>query len=329
MNPLYFPFTYINNSKAADLCACFKQITVYQTGILDFPDPMQKLYEKGLIDIRTPVTGDESKLKAILREYKAWAELHQKSLLAFLRATEGEKAFTDETFSSQIASQIKKNMVGDQPKAANDFLFNSRLFLSLAQEFDEQQDRIERELLSIDEMEKKLLSDLTDEDEMYFNIKGKDSIEKVYDSGKDKIKERLKAWAYLVLNDKQRPGIFITDSKDAFEYITELNPNLEKIIDLPSVPVLLDPEIIYNWKIMLAKQIEGLLSDSNFRVSKDVNIIPAGYKPIKNVSLKIFMISNISYKEFFQSISVLNINSTQNNIDNDKINKNILIGIVE
>ncbi|MBU1053303.1 MAG: hypothetical protein KKC46_05670 [Proteobacteria bacterium] len=326
MKPLYFPFTYINDAKAANMRACFKQITVYQPGFLNLSENMQKLSDEGLLDIRVPGKGDEAKLKALLNEYKAWAELHQKSDMAFLNATEEKHPFFDETFPSQLASQIKKNMGGNQEKLKTDFLFNSRLFLGIAQEYDQQQEAIINNLASVSEMEKKLLADLTDEDENIFS----NSVGAFFKTGHEpqiyKIKERLEAWIYLLINDKEKPCFFITESKDTIDFIIETNPDFEKVIDLQKIPVCFVPDIMDNWQIMLAKQVEGLLSDKNFKVSKDINNIPAVNKTERNVSLKIFRISNKSRYEFFQNILAKDIDVIQND---DKINKCILIGIVE
>ncbi|MGB5158725.1 hypothetical protein [Desulfobacterium sp. N47] len=329
MKPLYFPFTYINDAKAADLCACFKQITVYQPGFLDLPENMQELSKKGLIDIRIPVSGDESKLKAILNEYKTWAKLHQKSDMAFLNAAEEKIPFFDETFSSELASQIKKNMGGNQQKSKTDFLFNSRLFLGLAQEYDEQQDGLARDMISVSEMEKKLLSELTDEDEMLFAGNSDDALRPGYDPEKYKIKERLVAWSHLVLNDIKRPEIFITDSKDAFDYIIENNFDPETAIDLHSTSVCLAPDITDNRQIMLAKQIEGLLSDKSFKISEDIKNVLGADRSGRNISLRILRISNISRYEFLQNILSRDNDIRQNNGNDDETGNYILIGIVE
>ncbi|MBA3036316.1 MAG: hypothetical protein FP814_07465 [Desulfobacterium sp.] len=329
MKPLYFPFTYINDAKAAELCACFKQITVYQPGFLNLPENMQTLSQKGLIDIRIPVSGDEAKLKAILSEYKTWAKLHQKSDTAFLNAVEEKIPYFDETFSSELASQIKKNMGGNQPKSKTDFLFNSRLFLGLAQEYDEQQDGLTRDMISVGEMEKKLLSELTNEDEMLFGNNSDDALKAGYDPEKYKIKERLEAWAHLALDDKEKPNFFITDSKDAFDFIIETNLNPEIALDLHSIPVCLAPDIMDSWQIMLAKQIEGLLSDKNFKVSKDIKNVLGANKSERNISLRILRISNISRYEFLQNILAKDNDIRQNNGKDDETGNYILIGIVE
>ncbi len=73
MKPIYFPFTYISEAAVAAISACFKQTVVYQPSRHTLPAEMQKLADSGLIDVRIPITGDENKLDAILRDYNEWA----------------------------------------------------------------------------------------------------------------------------------------------------------------------------------------------------------------------------------------------------------------
>ena len=136
MKPVYFPFTYINDTVARDLYACFGQITVYQPGAHNIPENMQRLANEGLLDLKVPVSGDEAKLEALIKEYKEWGELHQKSDTAFLKAIGERIPFFDDTFSTQLASQIKKIRDENYSKEKPDILFNARLFLCLAQDYD-------------------------------------------------------------------------------------------------------------------------------------------------------------------------------------------------
>jgi len=92
MKPVYFPFTYINNTVARDLYACFGQVTVYQPGAHSIPENMERLAKEGMLDLKVPVSGDEARLVALIKEYKEWGELHQKSDTAFLKAI-GESPF--------------------------------------------------------------------------------------------------------------------------------------------------------------------------------------------------------------------------------------------
>jgi len=50
MKPVYFPYTYIKETVAEDLCACFNQVTIYQSSEHNIPEKKHKLAQKGLIE---------------------------------------------------------------------------------------------------------------------------------------------------------------------------------------------------------------------------------------------------------------------------------------
>ncbi len=298
MKPVYFPFTYINDTVARDLYACFGQITVYQPSTHDIPENMQMLADKGLLDIKVPVSGDEAKLEALIKEYKEWGELHQKSDAAFLKAIGERVPFFDDTFSTQLASQIKRIRDENYSKEKPDILFNARLFLCLAQDYDIMQDGINRDLISVYEMEKKLLEGLTHEDEEFFIKKTGSSLQAADDSGKYKIKERIEAWTYLMSNDKENPRLFITGSRDAFDFIIEKSGDIKEVVELASVPVCAQADIMNKWRNLFIGQVEGLLKDDDFQIDKKIYDLPAAKEPDRGMSLKIFRIINISRCDF-------------------------------
>ncbi|MFO7667975.1 MAG: hypothetical protein R6V76_15290 [Desulfobacterales bacterium] len=302
MKPVYFPFTYINDSVARDLYSCFGQITVYQPGAHDIPENMQRLADEGLLDLKVPVSGDESRLEALIREYREWGELHQKSDTAFLKAIGEKVPFFDDTFTTELASQIKKIRDENNSKEKPDILFNARLFLCLAQDYDLVQDGINRDLISVYEMEKKLLDGLTREDEVFFTKNTGSSLQAPDDSGKYKIKERIEAWTYLMSNDIEMPEFFVTNNKDAFDYIIEKAGDLKKIIELSNVPFSPRSEITHKWQEILSEQIEGLLKNDHFTVDEKIYNLPDVKEPENEISLKLYRIINKSRRDFINNI---------------------------
>ena len=324
MKPVYFPFTYINDTVARDLCACFGQVTVYQPGARSIPESMQRLAEEGMLDLKVPVSGDEAKLEALIKEYREWGELHQKSDTAFLKAIGERIPFFDDTFSTQLASQIKKIRDENYSKEKPDILFNARLFLCLAQDYDIMQDGINRDLVSVYEMEKKLLEGLTDEDEVFFSKNTGSSLQASDDSGKYKIKERIEAWTYLMSNDRELPGFFITDSRDAFDFVIEKAGDIKEIIELASVPVCAQPDIIDRWRGIFIEQLEGLIKDDNFAVDEKIYNLPAAKESERKISLKLFRITNKSRSDFINKILEHEFQDVMINNKNEK-NKGIFI----
>ncbi len=328
MKPVYFPFTYINDTVARDLYACFGQVTVYQPAAHSIPENMERLAKEGMLDLKVPVSGDEARLVALIKEYKEWGELHQKSDTAFLKAIGERVPFFDDTFSTQLASQIKNIRDENYSKEKPDILFNARLFLCLAQDYDIMQDGINRDLISVYEMEKKLLEGLTHEDEVFFSKNTGSSLQAADDSGKYKIKERIEAWTYLMSNDKENPRFFITGSKDAFDFIIEKAWDIKKVVELASVPVCAEADIINKWRDILTGQVEGLLKDDNFKIDEKIYDLPAAKEPDRGMSLKIFRIINKSRHDFINKI--LGQKFQDNMINNkDEINKSIFICLLE
>jgi len=301
MKPVYFPFTYINDAAARDLCACFGQVTVYQPGAHSIPESMQRLAMEGMLDLKVPVSGDEARLEALIKEYKEWGELHQKSDTAFLKAIGERIPFFDDTFSTQLASQIKKIRDENYSKEKPDILFNARLFLCLAQDYDLVQDGINRDLVSVYEMEKKLLEGLTHEDEVFFSKNTGSSLQASDDSGRYKIKERIEAWTYLMSNDREMPRFFITGSRDAFDFVIEKAGDISKVIELVSIPVCSQADIMNKWRNMLIGQVEELLKDDNFKIDEKIYNLPAVKELERVISLKLFRIINKSRHDFLNN----------------------------
>ena len=76
MKPIYFPFTYVSDPVAESLSACFGQFIVYQPLAGKIPEPMHAWVEKGVLDIRAPMTEDQNEFEAVVKNYLSWAVLH-------------------------------------------------------------------------------------------------------------------------------------------------------------------------------------------------------------------------------------------------------------
>jgi hypothetical protein len=230
MKPVYFPFTYINDAAARNLFACFGEVTVYQPSANKIPENMKRLAGEGILDLKVPVQGDEERIMALIREYEEWGELHQKNDMAFLKAIGERVPFFDENSPTELASQIKKIRDGKNEEIPG-ILFNSRLFLCLAQDYDIMQEGINRDLASVHEMEKKLLAGLTHEDEVFFTKKTGDYLGSD-DPGRYKTKERIEAWAYLMSNDSDNPSFFVTCNRDVFDFTVERTGDIKNVIEI-------------------------------------------------------------------------------------------------
>jgi len=240
----------------------------------------------------------------------------------------GERVpFFDDTFSTELASQIKKIRDEHNSKEKPDILFNARLFLCLAQDYDLVQDGINRDLVSVYEMEKKLLDGLTHEDEVFFSKNTGSSLQ-ADDSGKYKIKERIEAWTCLMSNDIEMDRFFVTNNKDAFDYLLEIAGDSQKIIELSHIPFFPRSEVTHKWQEMLSEQIGGLLNNDDFTIDEKIYNLPAVKEPESEMSFKLFRIINKSRCDFINNILGQEFQDVMIN-NNSEINKSIFICLLE
>lgn len=161
MKPIYFPLTYISEATAAALASCFGQTAVYQPCSRNVPETMQKYAEDGVLDIRVPAKKDDERLEAVFNAYKAWAELHQGSELAFFKTRKDAVPFFGDTCPSQIRSELRKDMQGPaEEQEKTDPLFNARLFLCMAQESDIRNIEVSRDMTAFESKERDMLNAL-------------------------------------------------------------------------------------------------------------------------------------------------------------------------
>ena len=250
MKPIYFPFTCISDLSGEIIPAIFGQIVLYRPSSQNLSKIMQKLAKREALDIRMPVKKDESKLNAALKDYKSWLNLHlgdKRGMTAFFKTHADKIPFFDDTITAQIRADIKKKTQQKQPETKPDTLFNARIFLSIAQEFDTQNWEINQKLFMVNEMQQNLIENIKGEIDSSYIENAENNLHEsyepesyepeFYDQGAYMTAERITAWALLVQHDQQESGLFVTDSKSAFEYLIDKASQTEIIVGFDSMPL--------------------------------------------------------------------------------------------
>lgn len=225
MKPTCFPFTVISKKTMDAITAHFKSVAVYQPSA-DTPNALAELAEKGLLEIRCPVQDNEDKLKAVMKEYKKWAELHQGADLSVFKFHQQEENIS----IAQLRADLKNYSLTDgltQPQEKSDPVFNARLFLKIAQDFDSERLDMEQELSSFEKMEKSLFEELRGEDATEIELPSKTSLDITEDAGAFMTHERLNAWTRLMLQDSEVSEFFVTTSRAVFDFLAEKTPHLK------------------------------------------------------------------------------------------------------
>ena len=315
MKPIYFPFTCISDLSAEIISAIFGQIVVYRPSNQNLSETMQKMAKKGILDIQIPVKKDENKLDAILKDYKSWLNLHlgdKQGMTGFFKTHADKIPFFDDTITAQIRADIKKKTQQKQTETKPDPLFNARIFLSIAQEFDTQNWEINQKLFMVEEMQQKLIENIKGEiDSLYIenaenNLLESCDLPEFYDPGAYDdpgaymTADRIKAWSLLMQHDQQESGLFITDSSSAFEYLIDKASRAEIIAGFDSIPLQKNSvEKADKWRDNFMKQLE-IIARNPWPASTDKIAGPSFAKNSDTkVSLTLAIVPGKTPHEFF------------------------------
>jgi len=339
MEPIYFPFTYISKPVAEALYACFGKTIVYQPSSKNIPEEIHKLAERGMLDIRiseNPEKKDEEKLSAILKDYNAWANLHQGSRgiqLDFFKAGRNKIPFFDDTSTSQIKADIE-DITGENPSIKEpDPVFNARLFLSIAQNFDMQNDKIIRDMASFETARMDLIKSLKGEDEISPVVPGYGDEFKTgnladYDH---MIQERIAAWVLLMCCNPRHcrdemSGLFVTSSRQAIDYLLEKTPETENVFSIDAMPMVKNEvEKTAKWSKGLMEHLQMVAESYRPLECENFTIVPDYLKYETKVSLSLYLVPGASPLEYFSRF--IGFDSTWGEIEKDRVKfKNTLIG---
>ncbi|MFW5908243.1 MAG: hypothetical protein ACOCR8_01270 [Desulfosalsimonas sp.] len=209
----------------AHVCvARFSEFTVYQPAKGAVPEQMVELERVGKIVLRYPVTGEDNRLIDLSRRFRDWAGMHEKTAAAVKKFA--ENGFYNQEFVPEIKTEILKG--AKEPEAPPGPVFNARLFLLLAQEYDRQAAELEAELSRTDSAEKELFSRIKgfEQEDTGFSD-GFGTPARSPDTGAYMIESRLRAWLYLMDSDPEPPMVMVTSSPAAVDAMKEMFENME------------------------------------------------------------------------------------------------------
>ncbi|MCP4366962.1 MAG: hypothetical protein GY797_02435 [Deltaproteobacteria bacterium] len=339
MKPIYFPFTYISKPMAEILHACFGKTVVYQPRKKNIPEEIHRLAERGVLDISISEEAkkkDEEKLSAILKEYDAWANLHQESRgihLDFFKAMNNKIPFFNDTSASQIKADIKDITDGNPVRKKIDPIFNARIFLSIAQNFDIQNDIIIQDMASFETARMDLIKSLRAEDEVSPGVTGyQDEFTTGNLADSDHmITERIEAWTLLMCCDPmhrtgEMSGLFVTKSRQAIDYLLEKTPEAENVFSIDAIPMPKYPvKKPAKWFRDLMEYFE-IVSESSMPLKCDQFAI--AFDDLKSkikISLSFYLVSGVSPLEYFSRF--IRFDSSGNEMTKDQVKlKNTIIG---
>jgi hypothetical protein len=305
MKPVYFPYTYVPRWVAQAMAACFHHFIVYWPSGTKMPRQMQPWVEANVMEVRFPVPTDDQAIKRVVEDFQSFARLHQNGkeikMAAFLK--QGAVPFFDETATSRIIRDVKKNIKSETSEKNFDPLFYAQVFLHFAQEFDRQRDELSQEISIYDQRSQELIKNLRGPDEIHSSVTGLAPEIKVDDPGEYMALDRLQAWARMFIEDPVDSGLFVTSNQSVFNHLIESQTAAKKIIQyekLPAVPTEEGTSII--WRDGFLNQIKRLIETGGSEFEHSFADMPRAEPARANVALTLYLLPGRSPMDLFASI---------------------------
>jgi hypothetical protein len=332
MKPICFPSTYVSDSVAQALSACFGQFFVYQPLAGKIPEQMRPWVEKGILDIRVPVTENQTELEAAVKNYLNWADLHfDGSGLKppFLQTWMDTIPFFEASSSSQVVADIKEQVHGKSASRAPEPILAARLFLYLAQEFDRQNQEIARDLKRHRQQEAELIRQLKMEDDSLTAEFQKEAVQIPDDSADYMVLDRLEAWTRILLEDTDISGIFITHIQAVLQELLDKTATAEKLLSLESIPTCTAMTAeLSPWRQKLVSDLAHMV-EHKWSPTKDRPFDQPDFPAAVNtVSLSVYLVPDQAPRDFFSRCAQIHLPDRNASHPGGRL-KNSLIGLIE
>ena len=332
MKPIYFPFTYVSDSVAQALAACFGQFIVYQPLSGKIPGPMQPWVDKGIMDVRVPVDKDQKELETVVKNYLSWANLHFEgsgSKPAFLKAWKDTIPFFSSSSSSRVIADIKEQAHGNLIAKAPDPVLSARIFLYFAQEFDRQNNEVALDLRHYLQKEAELIRELKMEDDDATAAFRQEEIQMPDDTADYMVSDRLQAWTRILLKDKDVSSIFITHIPDVLEELLEKTPTAEKLLYFESIPIgTVATDTPASWQTKIISYISDMVENKLNKTSDWQDDLPEFPAAESTTSLSVYLVPDQGPRDFFSRCA--RIEPPEDNVHHcGNGSKNTLIGLIE
>ena len=303
MTPIYFPYTYISDPVAEAVAACFGGFVVYQPLADRLPATMQPWADEGVLDIRITVQGDERELATAAKNYMKWADVNIGSTginPSSLKTIKASARILDSSLSSHIVAEVKNQAGSSANDALPDPVKISRIFLYLAQKFDQQSAELDGVLEEFEKKEQALIKDLKTEEDTLADELTKESGSIPDANTGYLIAERLEAWVRIFLKDRMTPELFVTHRTAVLEHLLDAAPRSEKILDVQRIPRI-NPinRTPTPWRDEIVSYLSEIIKN-NWDAAAIDKVPDLELPPAENtVTLKIYLVPNQNARQLF------------------------------
>ncbi|MFC1798229.1 hypothetical protein ACFLZL_00270 [Thermodesulfobacteriota bacterium] len=268
----------------------------------------QKWLENGFIDLRVPFENGSEVLSRKLTEYKNWIDSHQGSQMDFLKLNSERLPFFGESSVAQIKADIQNRLPADE----GDPDFSARLFLQIAQEFDIQNDELNREFDLLAAAEQDLFKHIKGEVEVHTRQQPSSGTRPLVDEqfSDFMLQERLVAWCQLFLdrlNEKEpaENGLLITTSRSLMASLLEEAPS-KQVLNLIALPQNIeDLQVREEWRNKINGLLNPLLYEPWEGASGQDICLPATDESTDRFNFSVYLIQGIKPRDYLAGVSGL------------------------
>ncbi|MDM8542449.1 hypothetical protein QUF90_15345 [Desulfococcaceae bacterium HSG9] len=279
-----------------------------------------------------PIRTDSAKLNKIVRDYQAWMKMHERSGgVEYFKTRELHVPFFDELSTSHIRAAIAQRAKSEGNPTDTKFdssaqLLEAIVFLCIAQEFDQYQNEIAKDLSVVNARQQEMYKILKGE------LEGVDSDmsanpSSFEDLGQYQTLARIQAWVQIWMHGHTDNGFFITDSPAVMEYLTASTANLKKAFSFHLPIAENDTSLKIAECETPVQKIESLMRTTWLDSTEDtVDAIQTG---AQEATLTCYISPDETPDQFFMRFLPDKIIMPANVTKTDKAIKNTLIGLVE
>jgi hypothetical protein len=237
---LFFPFTHITDESLEIIMAFFPVIKFLSLN-RDF-DGEQRLSSQTEQGRLVPVHCSKEQLagaEAVFRQYLEWAQIHRGNERNLKVLLKDNPYFTSDSDIFAIKSQLRGSGSKKQDSFSDSSMMRHILFLKTAHCCDEQNEKIDRELLAIAAKENTIVRELR-------GVSGQahTSAAPGYtrDPGEMMAGRRIHAWSACMaacgeLNMPGKTPVFVTTSRSVFDYLDSICTDSINALDIDSINV--------------------------------------------------------------------------------------------
>jgi len=196
----------------------------------------------------------------------------------------------------------------------------------MAQEHDLQNDALRQDLLSFEAMEQHLIKDL--KGETLSSSADNDPYRSVAtaDTGQYMTKERIDAWARIMLHDRQQSGLFITTSRAVIEHLLDEAPEARILQNIDKLTALENEiEKKENRHNRLSQHLQTIAADASSAATKTTTDPAIFTEKNSKKGFIFYIIPGLSPHQFFSRYMESTGRRSQDKKSTESV-KNTLIG---